>query len=57
MIAQLGPLPDKMPFNDWEVDKLQLCLLDRYAASAFNVSQDVRTQVEANSGLQNTSSG
>ena len=31
------PLPEKMPFKEREVDKLQQWMLDRYAASAFNV--------------------
>ena len=31
------PLPGKLPFEEREVDKLQQWLLDRYAASAFNV--------------------
>ena len=31
------PMPKKMPFGEKEVDKLQSWLLDRYAASAFNV--------------------
>ena len=31
------PLPEKMPFKEREVDKLQQWILDRYAASAFNV--------------------
>ena len=30
-------LPETMPFEEREVDKLQQWLLDRYAASAFNV--------------------
>ena len=39
--AKYGPscpsLPVKRPFSEKEVDKLQQWLLDRYAASAFNV--------------------
>ena len=31
------PLPVRMPFEGREVDKLQQWILDRYAASAFNV--------------------
>ena len=31
------PLPEKMSFEEREVDKLQQWMLDRYAASAFNV--------------------